>query len=219
MAKAKLGELVTAASGSIGDSVIVDLRSGTVVRRKPVYKRATSPLQAQVSARMKQSTTVYKTLTYPQIQAWNDFGATQTRTDTLSGKKYTLSGQNAFTALSTKFLQITPVGRIPVAPPAVPFPGDNVLMAVLGDIGKLLWMASHANASGAATELLLQRLPNVRRKPTRHYTALAFVSFPPSALTATTPVEPGWYACAFRFVCPATGEAKELQKMGVVEVR
>ena len=84
--------------------------------------------------------------------------------------------------------------------------------------GILTFSASTANAPGVVTELLTQRLANVRRTPTAQYKSAGFVAFVQGSLSADVPVEAGTYACAARFVERATGRATGLTPLGVVTV-
>ncbi|MFW5698174.1 MAG: hypothetical protein ACOCX1_06430 [Fimbriimonadaceae bacterium] len=58
------------------------------------------------------------------------------------------------------------------------------------------------------TELLLQKLVNVRRTPGKRYTHAGFVTFESPGQTASLPVAAGAYACAFRLVESTAGRAR-----------
>ena len=80
----------------------------------------------------------------------------------------------------------------------------------------LTFSASGANAPGTLTEMLVERIPNVRRKPTEVYKCAGFAAFSEGSLSVALPVEAGVYACAVRFVERATGQATAIQALGVV---
>ena len=65
---------------------------------------------------------------------------------------------------------------------------------------------------------MIQRLANVRRKPTAQYKGAGFVAFDEEKLSAEVPVEAGVYACAVRFVERSSGRATGLRTLDVVLV-
>ena len=133
--------------------------------------------------------------------------------------KRPLSGINVFTALSTKFLQITPGGTLPVTPPATAFLGDSVTVTAAGKAGSVLFTANHGNAEVVKTELLLQKLPTRARVPTKTgYRSKAFVAFAAGSLTHSVTARKGWYAPAVRFVNAHTGEEMGLVSLPMVQV-
>ncbi|MCW5935764.1 MAG: hypothetical protein KIT11_00460 [Fimbriimonadaceae bacterium] len=100
-------------------------------------------------------------------------------------------------------------GSSSTPPPCpLPKPGEGVLVV----------QASGPNLPGSVTEILLERLPNVRRKPTGRFASAAFHRFEPGALSYTLPVEPGVYVVATRFVRAATGQQTGVLVVGRVSV-
>ncbi len=80
-------------------------------------------------------------------------------------------------------------------------------------------LASQPNAARVATEILIQRLPNVRRKPrVRDYRTAAVVAFEAGSLTADIPLPLGPYAVAYRLVRPESGQMTEPTPLGAVMV-
>ena len=68
------------------------------------------------------------------------------------------------------------------------------------------------------TELLTQSLVNARRRVYRdRYVSRGFVAFEGPG-TAEVPCAAGVWACAYRFVRPATGQETALFELGVVTV-
>ena len=218
-----------AVEGSVGALLVVRGRSGAVVRKRPTYRRPTSPGQAAQAERMRAAGAVWSSLGAPEAAAWSAYGARQTRRDPVSGKAYSPIGYNAFMELALRALQAAPGTAVPVWPPVGAFLGDSVVVSVsplpqpplqdepLGE-GALRFSASGANAAGVVTELLVQRLANVRRKPTAQYKSMAFVRFVAGALVYDLPAAAGVYACAARQVDPATGQARLPTPLGVVVV-
>ncbi len=204
--------------GRMGDLVVVQLKNGQALRGRPTYRRRSSPAQQGASGRLTQATAAWNGLTADQAQAWNRYAATVERHGSLSGEAYTPTGFCTFTGLATKVLQANPEASIPVDPPTSAFEGDSVLVAAEAAEGAVRFAASGANAAGVVTELMLQKLANVRRKPTTRYGSAAFVAYAQGALAHDVPVEPGVYACAYRFVRAATGQATLPQPVGVVVV-
>ena len=80
------------------------------------------------------------------------------------------------------------------------------------------WTASAANEPDTVTELMVQKLPNPRRKPTKQYTAAAFVQFTAGALTYDLPLDPGTYSLAYRFIRLSTGQSTLRLLAGLITV-
>ncbi len=204
--------------GRMGDLVVVQLKSGQALRGRPTYRRQTSPAQRDVIDRLRQAREVWNALSAAQAQAWDRYAQTVERHSAVSGQAYSPAAYNAFIGLATKVLQANPEATIPVDPPTSAFEGDSVLVAVEAAEGAVRFTASGANAAGVVTELMLQKLANVRRKPTTRYGSAAFVAYAQGALAHDVPVDPGVYACAYRFVRAATGQATLPQPVGVAVV-
>ncbi len=135
-----------------------------------------------------------------------------------AGVSYSQTVKNAFVALTARFLQINPGADPPLTPPARVYGGDSVEVTVAAVPGGVAFEAGWPNADGSDTKLLLQRLANPRRAPGPQYKSARFVRFETGSLRVVLPVEPGVWACATRFVAPATGEAAGFAVHGVVEV-
>ena len=100
----------------------------------------------------------------------------------------------------------------PLTPTPLPQRGEGLEVPVL------TFLASGANAPGVLTEIMVEKLANVRRKPTGVYKSRGFVAFSEDRREFDLPVEAGVYACATRFVARETGEAKAIRALGVVTV-
>jgi hypothetical protein len=167
---------------------------------------------------MKAASEVWKTLDGLQAEAWDRYASSITLHSSVSGQTYSPIGYNAFCGLATKVLQVDAAAAVPVEPPVGVFVADAVLVSASTYHHSIRFRASAANSDGVVTELLIQRLPNVRRKPKKQYTSAAFAGFGSPALTFDVNVEDGVYACAYRFVEAATGRQTLLQRIGVVVV-
>ena len=218
MAKAELGAMVSSVRGTVGGVVVTSGRGGTVVRRKPLYRRPTSPLQAQAEARMRGASAAWSSLSAEGAAAWRAYGERHGRT-----------AQTAFVALATKFLMVQPSGEAPLLPPIQDFLPDDVAVSAgspptlpsptgVGEASGILFAASGPNRVGTVTELLVQALPNERRSPTRRYGSAGFVAFVAPSLSHLLPLDAGIYAVGYRFVRAATGEMGPTILLGVVRV-
>ena len=98
-----------------------------------------------------------------------------------------------------------------------PLPQPPLQDEPLGE-GALRFLASGANAAGVVTEIMVEKLANVRRKPSGQYKSRGFVAFVEESLIFDLPVEAGSYACAVRFVERASGRATTVQALGTVTV-
>jgi len=68
------------------------------------------------------------------------------------------------------------------------------------------------------TELLLQRLPNERRRPKAQYKTVGFFAFTDETNYVDIPVEPGFYVPGYAFVEAATGRCTAGVVFEMVEV-
>lgn len=205
--------------GGMNSHVLVLTRSGLSVRRKPRYKYPVDPAVLEGSLRMQSASAIYSTFSASEAAAWRRYAATLARVDPVSGKQYTPAGRNAFIGLAVKFQQVNPEAEIPRMPPVGDFAGDVVTVSAAAVAGGIRFTADRANAVGVTTELMLQKLPNVRRMPGKVYKAVAFEAFEPGSLAVDVPMEPGVYACAFRFVEIATGrQTLPMPIAGLLEV-
>lgn len=95
--------------------------------------------------------------------------------------------------------------------------GERRRPSLLG-AGGIRFTASGPNAPGLTTELLLQRLPNERRKSGTQYKTLGFHTFTAESLSVDFPLEPGYYVPAYAFLEPTTGHTTAGVVLEMVEV-
>lgn len=218
MAKARLSSVYQDIRGAVGKEVIFLSNYGLVTRRKPRYKY---PVHSDVQAaneRLRLAMAAWSSLTLDQVQAWRNYGASVRKVDPVTLKEYTQTARTAFCGLTVKYLQANPVGDIPTLPPNDALIGDAVLLAVAPISGGVRFTAGGPNTPGVTTELLVQKLANIRRLPGKFYKSKAFHAFTSSSLDFDLPLEPGAYAFAYRFVRVATGQATGTSALSVVEV-
>ena len=129
------------------------------------------------------------------------------------------SANTVFTGLGSKFLQASPAGAVPLAPPTAAFPGDALSLSAAGGTGEVTFTASASNSADTKTELLLQPLKSQNRTPApKGYRTKAFVAFSSTTNTKDVAVAPGFYVPAYRFVNTLTGQDTELITLPVVQV-
>ena len=206
--------------GRDGTVVISKGRTGLKLTAWNAPTNPKSTAQSEVRSYLTRATTTYSGMTQAQGDAWRAYGAAQTRTNPISLETYTLTGINAFVELTTKFLQLSPSGTIPMTPPSVKFNGDSITVAASsGGAGVLTFTASGANAAGVTTELLIQPLKSLQRKPGANaYKHAAFKAFAAGSLTQTVNVPAGYYAAGYRFVKTATGQATDIVALPVTTI-
>jgi hypothetical protein len=205
--------------GGMNNHVLVLTRSGLSVRRKPRYKYPVDPAVREGSLRLEAAAAIYSTFSASEAAAWRRYAASLARLDPVTGKRYSPAGRNIFMGLAIKFQQVNPGAEVPRTPPVGDFMGDTVSVSASVEGGAIRFTASHANTPGVTTELMLQRLKNVRCMPGKVYKAAAFVAFAPGSLAFDVDVEPGVYAAAIRFVETATGrQTFSMPLPGVLEV-
>ena len=219
MAVIDLNVITNGISGRSGSADFANTKNGTVMRSRPKANNPDTPAQQAVRGKLTDATRLYSTLTDAQLADWRDYAKGNLRPSKRAKKMRAVSGINAFTALTTKFLQITPGGEVPLTPPDKPFVGDTVIVTAAGREGAVVFTANHANGTGVKTELLLQKLVSRARVPSKTgYRSQAFAAFAAGSLSATISARKGWYAPAIRFVNPLTGEDMGLVSLPLVQV-
>jgi hypothetical protein len=141
--KLKYSAMLDGGSGSVGNLVVAEVRGGPIVKRKPRYRRPTSPAQAAAAERMTLASAAWSATTQQQLQAWRDYAKTIWKSNALTGKRYKSTAQNEFIALATKFLQATPGGTVPAWPPSSAYIGDAVSVGVSEFSGASAQTAPH----------------------------------------------------------------------------
>ncbi len=209
--KEQLPSFITEASGRLGDRVYLKGR-GKVRSRKYV-----SPLDARTAKQQTrrsgfaQVSQTWRMLTEAQRLAWDRYGAARRRTAPTWAETNTQTGYGAFLSLSLKRLHAQPDADLRTGPPSAPFAGDTIAVTAQAGAGEIVWQASGPNAPGIVTELLAQPMRRVGSLacPEKCRTQ-AFVSFTDERIAETTPLAPGLWACAVRFVHVDTGQAAAL---------
>lgn len=219
MAKAELGVILQSLSGKAGTAVFARSKEGIILKPRVKGRNPNTPAQQAIRADLRTSATTFKNFTTAQLAPWKVYANSITKHNDVTGKTYHPSAMNAFIALATKFLQVTPGGTIPTTPPASAFVGDAVSIQAAPGTGKITFTASAPNAANVVTEFLLQPLASANRAPQAHaYRSHGFFAFVPGTLTHDVTVPPGYYAAAYRFVNSATGQESGIVALDVEQV-
>lgn len=203
--------MVDNASGKMGTVVWTEARNGHTAR---VWRRVRNPstaAQTVVRGYLARAARTFSGMTAEQAAAWKAYGQSITLHNPINGQSYHPSGIDIFVALTTKFLQVSPNGTIPMTPPTSDFTGDSITVAATVSGSNIVFTASGANTIGVTTEVLIQRLPALNVVPNpKGYRSAGFKVFVGGSLTQNVPVTAGHYAVAYRFVRVATGQATPL---------
>lgn len=204
--------------GKAGSVVVRNGRTGLVVVPRKSGKNPRTAAQQTARQNLAKAAAAFKGLTPTQLAAWKTYAAGLNRVNPVNGESYHPTAIDAFVGLTTKFLQATPNGTIPLTPPTTAFAGDSITVTATAGVGKVTFNGSGSNTAGVKTELLLQPLASANRTPNaKSYRTKAVV-----ALTSGSPqdvsVPAGYYAAAYRFIKTATGQATNLQPIGVATV-
>ncbi|MCW5939598.1 MAG: hypothetical protein KF884_01265 [Fimbriimonadaceae bacterium] len=219
MAKLKRTVIVGGLSGSSGPVTFKLTSEGTIVSERTSPSNPNTPAQQSARARFTSSARTYRGFSSSIVQQWDEFAESGLERDPVSGGQRFRDGINAYIGLASKFLQATPNGTPPTTPPTTPFVAPNVTLTATGSAGKVTFTAGGPTPANVRTELLLQKLAGANRKPqSGAYRSRAFAAFVPGSLSADVTVGPGFYAAAYRFVNTQTGQATELQSIGVAQV-
>ena len=219
MASITLGVFSNGLHGKSGSTVFVQTADGTYVRDRIVPHDPRTASQLANRQRLARASRAWSEMEPEQVQAWESYAQSLATRNPATGQWRSPRPMNLFTTLYSKLLQLDSAS-LPPSPPATPFFGDVVAVSVdATDDGAIRFTANRANHEGIVTELLLQPLaaPN-RRTYERAYRSRAIKAFTEESLTADVPAEPGWYACAFRFVNGETGQETPLVELGKIRV-
>jgi hypothetical protein len=206
---------IVAMRGKSGKSNFAKTEYGTEYKANPIRKTPQTAAQIAQQNRLKKAAAAFHTLTAAQNTAWQNYANTVFITQK-GGAKVHPSAYSAYSGLYTKFIQIAPNGTPPVLPPSAEFEGDTVNVTASAVDGVITFTANKANATSVTTELLIQPLANMFRKPRPTYVSKGFFTFVTGTLTKTLTVPPGAYSVAIRFVNSATGQQVDHVVLGTV---
>ena len=206
MARGAYSSVLSQARGRVGEQVYVKTRSGLAIKSRPRYRQFPNPATAGARERMIQAKDAWLGLDVEQVRAWRAFAKQIHRVNPVDGTEYSPIAYNAFIMLATRFLQANPMGEIPVWPPEEEFAGDEVVLKVnKASPTAVQFLASGPNSPDVVTEILVQKLPNIRRSPTKFYKATAIRQFLTGQLNFNLELPAGVYVFAYRFIQATTG--------------
>lgn len=219
MAKVAYSTVVNEASGKAGTVVWRKHRSGPNFSVRVSPKNPDTAAQRAVRGYLSKAAKTFEGMTPAQVAVWDAYGETIVRHNPLTGGTYTSTGIAAFIELTVKFLQNNPGGTIPLVPPSSEFTGDSITVTASAGTGVVTFTASAPNSAGVMTELLLQKLPNTHREPSKNgYRSMQFFNFAVGVLTRNVSVPAGFYAAGYRFVKASTGQATPMVALPVQTV-
>ncbi|MCW5936809.1 MAG: hypothetical protein KIT11_05835 [Fimbriimonadaceae bacterium] len=219
MARARPGVLFDSVRGRLDQVVVVQTRTGLGVRRRPVFRKVLTPAQQAGRDRLRVAAALWHELEPAEVDAWRDYAAQVRRRQSTTLVEYSPIAYNAFTMLTTKWLQLNGGGDPPRTPPMDDFIFEQPKLTVEAVEGGVRFTADSPTGPGEVAELMLQPLANVNRRPGNQYVAAAFTPFPPGQPTYDLPLPPGAYAFASRYARVATGEQAGLGVVGKVELQ
>lgn len=208
MAKTNASFLAPGLRGKLGGVVFSRADCGTVLRSLAVGRDPCTPAQQAQRDRIRRAGRAWRDLDPERVAAWRSYAL---------GLGPGAQAHAVFSGLAARAL-LAGAPAVPLDPPAAPFLGDSVGLAVAGAPGAVLVTASAANGAGVVTELLLQPLVSANRRTYLSRYRSALVVAIPGAGPITLPTHPGWVAVGARFLRQATGQATELAELGIVRV-
>jgi hypothetical protein len=219
MAKLIPNVFARALGGSVGNVTFIRNPYGTLVRDRVMPRDPHTAAQAGTRSRMARVGSLWRSMTPEQAAAWNLYAQETAMEGGVEALERTTTGQQVFTRLALKVLQVDETASVPLAPPTSPFAGDSPILVAEGSATAVRFSASAANAPGVVTEVLLQRLASPhRRLYTERFRSQRFHAFTSGGDVVEVSVAPGIYAAACRFVRAATGQCTGLMLLGRVSV-
>ena len=151
---------------------------GTVAAAYAEPRNPRTPKQTQTKTAMARAGQRWRELTPEQAAQWEDYAASRTTIDPATGRRRVPQTYNVFQGLALKLQQMNPQVSLPVLPPSQAFSGDGIRVTISGGAGELTFTASGPNSANVATELLIQPLASIHRKPEAgKYRSAAFFPF------------------------------------------
>lgn len=132
MARIKLGSIVTAISGKLGENVFSRNSGGAYVKANVTPTNPQTPAQTAVRIMMADVSSTWKTLTDTQRDTWHKAVNEFTRTDQFGDIKR-LTGKSLFQSLNQN-LVLTGQDQITIAPISLNVP-QPMFSSVNGDVG------------------------------------------------------------------------------------
>ena len=219
MARARTSVGLGRFSGIIGDMVASQGQDGMILRsRWTSHARRTLP-QLEHTERLRIVNRLWDDLSREECTAWRAYAVTLSSRNPSTGGLKIPRACGLFVGLGTKYLQIHGGAEPPRLPPEGRFAGDVLSIAAEGEEMALSFVSDGTNRPGVATEILSQPLTGPNNLPKiKSYKSRGFVAFE-AGVPVEIPVELSLYwACAFRFVEPATGRMTELLEIGTTMV-
>ena len=130
MARVAAGAMFEMVEGGVGDLLVVQGRTGMVARKRPTYRRPTSPGQAAQALRMERAGAFWKALSDRDALEWGRYAEGIVKVASVGGRRYSPTGYNAFMELTLRAIQASPGLVPPSRPPAGPFVGDGTVVRV-----------------------------------------------------------------------------------------
>ena len=218
--KLKYSALVDDAAGKDGNLVTRRSRSGPTATPRVYPDRTRTVRNTAATKNLGDSATEFTNLTDSQIEAWNRWGGSRTKTNTLNGVKYRQAGVNAYVELTSVFKMCAPGQASPALPPTSSFSGGNLRFTVVAQPSKLIVVASGPLAADSAIEISVAPVASRARKlPKDGYVSQGF--FVPEAADGyemEVPLSASIYAVQVRYVNTATGQATVPQILGKATV-
>lgn len=106
--KIKFSSLVDDASGKDGALVIHRSRTGPVAAPRKTGRNPRTEAQTLVRANLGSAATEFVNLAPEEIDAWNAYGASRSKSNPVNGKRYGQTGINAYVELTTVFKLASP---------------------------------------------------------------------------------------------------------------
>lgn len=134
----------------------------------------------------------------------------------MNGKRYAMTGINAYAELATVFKRASPGLATPGDPPAGSFAGDSLGLTLSSDSGSLVIAGTGPTSAGTVLEISTVSLKSrARRTPRAGYVSRGFFTLTQANnFLAFVPVGPGVFAVRARYVSKATGQTTTDRGLG-----
>jgi hypothetical protein len=117
-------------SGIIGDVVMVQTQSGTIMRSRPRGSHNRTPAQVAQGRRLELARFAWELLGDEEVAAWRTYALEQAAASPRNSRKRMTSGWSAFSGLASKYLQVHGGRTVPSLPPVGRFLGDALEVSV-----------------------------------------------------------------------------------------
>ena len=218
--KAKLSMAFEDLRGSDGNVTARGSRSGLTLVKKIRPRTSDSQASLDVRANLDAMGAKWRSLGQGAVDAWNAYGDSTRRTNSVNGTTYSSTGYAAFVALNGVLLNTSDTAQPILTPPTSAFVAPGIFLGVSSNATSISVSGSASTPSGVLLEVRVCRLANATNAlPKAGYTSVVFFQLiSANSNKVVVPLPVGAYALQYRWVSATDGQASRYRSLGKATV-